>query len=717
MKVFRAERARRIVNGCMDAAFVLFLLSEWLLRYTLASRVCLALFALTVLVAVVQRRKLYLSYWFAFSALFILWGALGLSWSADRARSADMLQTLLVNFAFALVLFQYYLLRADVKRNLRLVALAGFLFFLCVAAQTDLAELMGANSVRFGVSAGVNPNDVAIAAVFCFGVLLLMSTYGRKRSALRLLLLPIPLLVLALAGSLKGFVFAAGVCVLFLLLQYPRRWYIKAALLLCAGAVLLWILVKPDCMAYFPAIYYRVTLRLRELLATIFSGPPAGSSASERAALIERGRYLFADAPFTGHGLDSFCAILGAGWSYSHNNYIELLVSGGIPMLLLYYLPWLALLTSGVLLIRRANRWADAKKRRETGGAAKLLFTFVLLMLPLDYAMVSYFDRTTLLMPLLLLAHLRLEGRGAEQSELDPFLPYLRNPFYIFAYLSSRGRLRRLSDRRFIRLVYRGCLGVWPNLDAPKKYTEKLQYLKLHDHNPLYPTLCDKLAVRDFVSERVGKEYLVPLLGVWEDPARIRFWELPPRYVLKCTHDSGSVRVCTDKASFDQWGAVRFLKKRLKRNYFYTGREWAYRDVPPRVLAEAFIGGADGALPDDYKIFCFEGKPRAICFCTNRRKGAADYYFMTPEWALLPVNDKSREAEQKGLVIPAPCRLAEMLRVAEALSTGLPQLRVDLYESAGKLWFGELTLYDQSGFADDYVGDGDLRMGEWLTIV
>ncbi|MPM25619.1 hypothetical protein SDC9_72116 [bioreactor metagenome] len=225
----------------------------------------------------------------------------------------------------------------------------------------------------------------------------------------------------------------------------------------------------------------------------------------------------------------------------------------------------------------------------------------------------------------------------------------------------------------------------------------------------------DKLTVRDFVSEKIGGAFLVEQLGVWSRAEEIDFDSLPERFVLKCTHNSGGVIVCRDKGKLNRKAAVKQLAAQLKKNYYFQGREWLYRTIPPRVVAEAFIGSDDGTLPDDYKFFCFDGVVRAVCVCTNRSGKHADYYFFDREFRRLPVNEATANLPQER-VIAKPKQFDRMLAIAETLSSGIKHVRVDLYDTRDGIKFGEMTFFDQSGFADDYVGEGDRIMGEFLKL-
>jgi hypothetical protein len=219
----------------------------------------------------------------------------------------------------------------------------------------------------------------------------------------------------------------------------------------------------------------------------------------------------------------------------------------------------------------------------------------------------------------------------------------LINPYKIFAGLTHHGFFTRMDDERYLRLLYHGVLGRPLHLDPPRDFSEKLQWLKLHDKNSIYPLLCDKIAVRDYVSERIGEQYLIPLLGSWSDPDEIDASALPNRFVLKCTHDSGSAILCPDKSRFDWKSAKRALKRRLKKDYAVAGREWPYHDVPRWILAEAYLGADDGTPPMDYKFFCFDGKVAVVLVYIHHPDRDGSSYTFLPDFTPVSIYDNLGE--------------------------------------------------------------------------
>lgn len=291
----------------------------------------------------------------------------------------------------------------------------------------------------------------------------------------------------------------------------------------------------------------------------------------------------------------------------------------------------------------------------------------------------------------------------------------LNNPYKIFVGLTHLGFFARMEDERYLRLLYRGVVGRPLRLNPPVYYSEKLQWLKLHDKNPIYPLLCDKIAVREYVLQRIGDQYLIPLLAIWNQPDEIDLAQLPERFVLKCTHDSGSVILCADKSTFDLHSARKMLRKKLSKDYAVAGREWPYRDVPRRILAEAYLGGEDGTPPKDYKFFCFNGKVAIVLVYVHYKKGEPGSYTFLPDFSPFPVYDND-DVEAVDTEIQRPPHFDEMITLAEKLSKGLIHVRVDLYDTPDGVKFGELTLHSSSGLSQTMHLGGDQYLGEQLKI-
>ena len=282
---------------------------------------------------------------------------------------------------------------------------------------------------------------------------------------------------------------------------------------------------------------------------------------------------------------------------------------------------------------------------------------------------------------------------------------------YAFCKLRSE---RRLAERESIELIpqrkyggmdetrYQKHLEKWYHyktgkkldLERPKTFSEKLQWLKLNDTTPLKTRLADKYEVRGWVADKIGADYLIPLLGVWDSFDAIDFDALPAKFVLKCTHGSACNRIVTDKASLDRAQAKRDFDFWMKLNYaFLDGFELQYKDIKPRIVAEAFVETDDGELRD-YKIHCFNGTPRFVQVISDRGTAISDVFYDL-DWQ--PMACRSVTMQHNAAGVPRPERLTDLIRLAAVLSEGFPNVRVDFYAPDHRLFFGEMTFTPSSG--------------------
>ena len=274
------------------------------------------------------------------------------------------------------------------------------------------------------------------------------------------------------------------------------------------------------------------------------------------------------------------------------------------------------------------------------------------------------------------------------------------------AFLTRKLGRHRVPLKWALEDGYYEVFGQRPDLNRPRRYTEKLQKMILCDHNPLYHRLVDKAEVKSYVSSLIGEEHIIPTLGVWSRAEDIDWDSLPDYFVLKCTHDSGSALICRDKASFDREAACEKLRAALSRDYWKVSREWAYKGVKPRIIAEAYLGD-DVA---DYKFFCFNGKPELLFVDTERQKEGEEVKFDFFDMSFNHLD--IRNGHPNASVPPArPEHFEEMKDLAARLSAGLPQVRVDFYELGGKVYFGEYTFYHFRGLVPFEPDGWDVKIG------
>lgn len=296
-----------------------------------------------------------------------------------------------------------------------------------------------------------------------------------------------------------------------------------------------------------------------------------------------------------------------------------------------------------------------------------------------------------------------------------PIKRYLKEPSLIIQGLLMKFNFL-FPDKFYLKLMYRSKMGFPLNLKNPQRFSEKLQWLKLYDRKPQYTKMVDKIAVKPYVANIIGEEYIIPTLGVWEHFDDIDFDRLPDSFVLKTNHSGGStgVIVCRDKATLDRQKAKIRLEHSLKKGIFPTLREWPYKDVKPMILAEKLLESDDIHGLMDYKVFCCNGEPKCVKVNYDVE---TDYHvnWYTPDWKYIEgttVKDPTNPSVQ----IDRPKDLELLLDLSKKLSEGIPYLRVDFYINGKGLWFGELTFFPGSGFERFDPDSFDYEIGSWITL-
>jgi len=291
----------------------------------------------------------------------------------------------------------------------------------------------------------------------------------------------------------------------------------------------------------------------------------------------------------------------------------------------------------------------------------------------------------------------------------------ITNPELIIVRAEMKGFFNWMNDETYIKFMYRVMMKEKLDLNNPKSFNQKLQWLKLNYVHPEYSNVVDKYEVREYISKTIGEEYLIPLLGVWDSAEEIEYDNLPDKFVLKCNHNSGGVIVCRDKEKFNKKNSTKLLTRLLKKNYYLHGREYPYKDIKPRVICEKFMDDGTGQLPKDYKILCFNGVPQNIMVCCDRHNGHANYYHFDFDWNFIPLNKVDINLP-KDFTLPRPEKLEEMKELAEILSKPYIVSRIDFYEIQGKLYFGEITLFPSSGLDRDILHETDMLFGNDIIL-
>ena len=279
--------------------------------------------------------------------------------------------------------------------------------------------------------------------------------------------------------------------------------------------------------------------------------------------------------------------------------------------------------------------------------------------------------------------------------------------------------VRRLSflikdDKTFVSLIYFCKLHKRLNLKNPKTYNEKLQWLKLYNRKPEYTQLVDKYEVKEYVANIIGKEHIIPTIGVWEKAEDIDFKSLPQQFVLKTTHDSGGLYICKDKKQINVDEIKRKMTKALKRDFYRIHREYPYKDVKRRIIAEQFMIDDSGKGLRDYKFFCFDGEPKIMFVATDRPTDTRFDFFDMDFNHLQLTNHWHPNNEYE--VPHKPQNFEKMKELIGILAKDIPHVRVDFYEVNGQILFGEMTFFDQGGFLKLHPSSWENEWGDLIKL-
>ncbi len=295
-------------------------------------------------------------------------------------------------------------------------------------------------------------------------------------------------------------------------------------------------------------------------------------------------------------------------------------------------------------------------------------------------------------------------------------LNFFLNPRIRFGYLSKLGVYNNLDDITYLKKKYQVDMNKKLDLNNPKTFNEKIQWLKLYNRKDEYTVMVDKHLVKDYVAKKIGAEYIIPTIGVWDSPEEIDFNALPEKFVLKCNHNSGKgMYICKDKSLIDEASVRKNLKAGLEQDYYLTGREWPYKNVPRKIIAEQYMEDTKTGELRDYKFFCFNGEAKIMFVASERQKVGEEtkFDFFDMDYNLLPFTNGHPNA---AITPEKPQNFDKMKELAEILAEGIPHARIDFYEINGKIFFGEITFSHWSGFVPFDPEEWDYKIGEWITL-
>lgn len=289
----------------------------------------------------------------------------------------------------------------------------------------------------------------------------------------------------------------------------------------------------------------------------------------------------------------------------------------------------------------------------------------------------------------------------------------IKNPELLIVHICRYWPFRLISDKLYIKIYFKAYQGYKLNLDSPQTFNEKLQWLKLYDRNEKYTMLTDKYMVREYIKNEIGEEYLIPILGAWDNANQINFDKLPNQFVLKCNHDSGSVVICKNKEELNIKEAICKLNKALKKQYFWKSREYNYKNIKRKIIAEKYMEDEEEHDLKDYKFFCFNGEPKFIQVDMGRFTNHIRNFYTT-DWNYIPVNFNCYNDEK--VIVQKPKKLEEMLSLVKKLSKNFVMVRVDLYQINGKIYFGEMTFHHGGGGDRIRPFEYDKEWGKYIKL-
>ena len=275
---------------------------------------------------------------------------------------------------------------------------------------------------------------------------------------------------------------------------------------------------------------------------------------------------------------------------------------------------------------------------------------------------------------------------------------------------------KMFSDETYLKIMYRLYLGRSLNLKKPKRFNEKIQWLKIHGRKPINVVMADKYAVKEYIKDHIGEQYVIPLLGVWDRPEDIDFSKLPERFVIKCNHNSATgLYICRDKSQLDEKAVKKGLRKGLRQDYYLASREKAYK-IPRKIIAEEYMEDTETQELRDYKFFCFDGKPKILYVAAGRKKvgESLSFDFFDMDYNHLPLTNGGLPNAK---VTPKkPKCFEEMKQLATQLSKGMPHVRIDFYEVNGRVYFGEFTFSHEGGLSTFQPDEWDYKLGEMISL-
>ncbi|NLJ18276.1 ATP-grasp fold amidoligase family protein [Globicatella sulfidifaciens] len=684
--------------------FALQILFANIAKHSIYYQLFAFLFILSSFVYLFMRKAIRLNKYYLTYLLFIIYNSIIIVFGniPDSGHSIGMLRTISLNLILFVLTYSFFTYVNNINKvlslyvNVSLISCIVILYIHRSSLLTGRLAFSWGEQIKhfslFGVElATMGPNGIAhfCAIAFLLSCYLIYSKVNRKRYIFYNLVF---LVTILMTGSRKGLlILVLGLSMLVFLFYKGRR---RALYTIISIFVLIIICIL---IMRVPSLYDIVGSRVSELINFALGRSVEDSSINTRLRLMEMGSELFDKNPVYGYGLDAFRQI-GPWGIVTDNNYLEILVSSGIIGFLIYY-SYAILVIKDFLLIRDRNE------------VVKLFIVIFVITLFLEIGSVTYFERSFGMVNAMLYFVLNKQSKkgtikmGEINSKLRKFTSRIWHlPFVQFF----------VPDSLYLKIQFKTFLGENLNVNNTVTFNEKIQWLKLYDRNEEYTKMVDKYEVREYIKDKIGEEYLIPLLGVYDSFDEIDFNSLPSQFVLKPNHTSGDVYICKDKDKINYKELENKVNSWLKRKYYLIHREWPYKNVKPRIVCEEFIIDDSAEELIDYKFMCFNGEPKCLFVASNRNSETGltiDFYDI--DWNLMPFE---RKYPNSGTKIAKPENFNKMVEFAKILSENIPFVRVDFYEANGKLYFGELTFYPGSGLEAFTPRSYDELLGSWINL-
>ena len=612
--------------------------------------------------------------------------------SVAFSRSFDIVKI----FFMLIILYMCYQDKKSVDTLLKIGMWTGYIvcFYTVYFYGLDYFITVLSSSARIANDA-LNANTVGLLGANAIVMTLYYMLYDRPRWW-HIIALP-TLGILAATGSRKALVFVVAGIVLLFIFKSLRSANVVNSIVKIIGSLLALTIVG---IAVLQLPMFSEVLDRMSSMVDAFSGTGGDSSTIIRMALVDIGWDLFYQSPITGVGANNPSVytyfLYGKENYYLHNNYIELLAGTGVIGLLAYYSMY-------IYIAYNLIRYRDFHSNEYV-----MVLILFLSQIVMDMGMVSYESKSTYFY--MMLFYLEVLSKLCKVG-----MSFLTKPYYRTRVLIKLGYYDSLSDEEFLKKVFPKYMGYPLDLENPKTFSEKLQWLKVNYREPIQTVMVDKHEAKHFIAQRVGDQYIIPTLAIWDSVEDIDFDALPNQFVLKCTHDSGGIVICKDKSSLDRETAKAKLSASLQRDYSRIAREWPYKDVPRRIIAEEYLSELGNNEILDYKMYCFHGEPKITVVCSDRfSKTGTRMNFYDINWK--PMGIHFGHYPPLSTEFPRPETYDEMLRLAMELSKDCPFLRVDFYEIKGRLYIGELTFFPGAGLEQFRPITKDYELGEWLHL-